>query len=68
MKKIERYVCETCGTEYREKRTAESCEKCHKRPVEITDARYLSKAQCGTGYPVAINVKMSDGTYQTYKR
>lgn len=68
MKEIKRYVCEICGTEYSEKITAQNCEKCHKRPESITNARYLSKAQNGSGYPVAVTVRMSDGTHQIYKR
>lgn len=68
MRKIERFVCEMCGTEYKDKRMAESCEKCHKKPVAIIKSRYVSKSQNGAGYPVTVEIQMSDGTFQTYKR
>ena len=68
MRKVEHYVCEICGTEYRDKSMAENCEKCHKQPVAIHQARYVSKSQNGAGYPVAVEIQMSDGTFQTYKR
>ncbi len=68
MIEVKHYICEICGTEYRDKAAAESCEKCHKCTVEITKQRYVSKSQNGAGYPVALEVQMSDGTFQTYKR
>jgi hypothetical protein len=68
MRKIEHFVCEICGTEYRDRLAAVSCEKCHKTPVAIIKSRYVSKSQNGAGYPVTIEIQMSDGTFQTYKR
>ena len=68
MKEVKHYMCEICGTEYAEKNMAEDCEKCHKRPELISHIRYLSKSQNGSGYPVAITVRMNDGTCQIYKR
>lgn len=68
MKKIELFVCETCGTQYAEKLECTACEKSHRKPVEITGARYLGRKQNGSGYPVAIHVKMSDGETITFKR
>lgn len=65
MRKVEHYVCEICGTEYN---MAGNCEKCHKQPVAIIKSRYVSKSQNGAGYPVAVEIQMSDGTFQTYKR
>lgn len=41
MKKIEKYRCEICKTEYSDKTKCLQCEKNHKTPVEITDTRYL---------------------------
>lgn len=68
MKEVKHWVCEICGTEYKDKDTAENCEKCHKIPIAITNQRYVSKLQNGAGYPVALEIQMSDGTFQTYKR
>ena len=66
MKTIECYACEFCGSEYRDKRDAVDCEKCHKHPQEVIGAIYVSKLQNRQGYPVSITVKMSDGTQQSY--
>lgn len=43
MRKIEHYICEICGTEYRDRLSAEKCEKCHKRPVAIIKSRYVNR-------------------------
>lgn len=45
MKKIEKYRCEICKTEYSDKTKCLQCEKNHKTPVEITDTRYLPYSQ-----------------------
>lgn len=68
MRKIEYYICEICGTEYKYETKAEDCEKCHKTPVTIIKSRYVSKHQDDEGYPVMVEIQMSDGTFQTYKR
>lgn len=72
MRKIEHYICEICGTEYMDRLSAEKCEKFHKKPVAIIKSRYVSQYQNGAGYPVGypvtIEVQMSDGTFKTYKR
>lgn len=36
MKKVEHYICEVCNTEYKEKKSAERCEKSHKHPKTVT--------------------------------
>ena len=68
MKVVEKYRCEVCHTEYADRKQAEACEKIHKLPTKISGARHLSMAQNGTGYPVSITVKMSDGKEVIYKR
>jgi len=68
MKKIELYACEVCGTQYREKLKCQQCEKSHKKPVEVTQARYISVAQNRSGYPHVLHVKMSDGKIVEYRR
>lgn len=68
MKVVQKYRCEVCHTEYAAEKAALDCEKSHKLPQSIVKARHLSMGQNGTGYPVAIIVRMSDGTEQTYKR
>lgn len=68
MKTLQKYQCEVCHTEYADKRDAESCEKNHKIPKSIVEARHQPKSQNGKGYPVAITVLMNDGEHITYKR
>lgn len=68
MKEVKHYICETCGTEYNEKSKAQACEKGHRKPIEITDAKYVSCKFDATGCPTRITVKMSDGKEFTYKR
>lgn len=68
MKQLQKYQCEICGTEYAEKKVAEMCEKNHKKPLEIWGTRDLPKSMNGAGYPISIEVRMSDGVIITYKR
>lgn len=68
MKEVKYYICEICGTEYNEKEKCMDCEKGHIKPVSINGARYLSINNNHNGYPVAINVEMSNGEIITYKR
>ncbi len=68
MKVIQRYQCDVCHTEYTDRNRAEACEKSHKQPAKIVDARYLAMAQNGAGYPVSVTLKMSDGKEVIYKR
>ena len=68
MKKIERYVCEICGTEYTDKARCQKCEKSHKTATEIIDARYLSLHQNEQGYPVSVTIKFNDGKTVIFKR
>lgn len=67
MKKLELYVCETCGTQYKEKVECQNCERSHVRPVQITGEKYMPK-NCNGEYPVHITVRMADGKSITYKR
>lgn len=68
MQEIKRYRCDYCGTEYASQKNAEECEASHKRPTRFESARYVSKGQNASGYPVTLTVRMNDGTLQTYKR
>lgn len=68
MKEIKHYVCEVCGTEYNEKLKAQKCEKGHKKPIRMSDCRYLSIKDNEKGYPISIKIVMEDGTEQIYKR
>ena len=68
MKTLQKYQCEVCHTEYAKKEDAVACEKNHKTPMSIQSARHQPKGMDGTGYPVTITVRMSDGQDITYKR
>ena len=62
MKKIERYVCEICYTEYNDKEQCKECEKVHYMGTEIKDSRYNPHYK----YPYKIEVKFTDGTTHWY--
>lgn len=68
MKKVEHYICELCGTEYNDKSKAMRCEKGHREPKEIVKSRYNAIIDNLKGYPIAIDIKMSDNNVITYKR
>lgn len=68
MKKIEKYRCEICKTEYSDKTDCLQCEKSHKTATEIIDARYLSLNQNEQGYPVSVTIKFNDGKTVIFKR
>ena len=68
MKKVEHYVCEVCGTEYRDEKTCYECETRHHKPVEIRGAKWVPMKENRLGYPTQIRVKMSNGEIVTYRR
>lgn len=68
MKAVQKYQCEVCHTEYVSEKSAQDCESSHKIPLSIVHSRHLALSQNGTGYPVSITVRMSDGKDITYKR
>ena len=68
MKVVQKFRCEVCHTEYAAEKAALEGEASHKLPLAIVNARHLSMGQNGTGYPVSITVRMSDGKDITYKR
>lgn len=57
VKTVQHYICEVCGTEYKEKVKARECEDRHKQPVKIVSCRYRP-----------ITVRMNDGKDVIYKR
>lgn len=64
MKEQKLYVCEQCGTQFKDKEKALKCEKGHKMPKLIRDARY----HAGCDYPDRVEVAFADGTRCWYKR
>lgn len=61
------YVCEICGTGYKDKKAAEECEARHKK-VKIVDCRYLPYSQNTSGFPIKITVEDGNGKTAVYKR
>lgn len=68
MKKLELYECGLCHTRYNSKEECEKCERFHRKNLNIVEARYLSRAQDGTGMPITVTLERDDGVRYTYKR
>lgn len=68
MKKVEKYRCDYCNTEYKIKADCTECEANHKHSIEITAEKFLPFGMDKSGYPLTVSVKMSDGRTITYKR
>lgn len=68
MKTLEKYQCEYCHTEYREKSACERCEKNHKVKSKIKKTVYQSYEIDRSGYPMRINIEFENGETITYKR
>lgn len=68
MKELKLYICETCGTKYKDKQLAKNCEANHFVPKTITSQKYLP-ADNKKQYPESINVSF-EGTDKiiTYRR
>lgn len=67
MKNLTLYVCEICGTQYKDKIRCEQCEKGHRTDLIITGTRYLPYPQDKTGIPVTIDVTAGGEVFR-YKR
>lgn len=68
MKEVKQYICDICGTAYKEKAKCEECERSHRSPKKVESCRWLPVTQNRSGYPNSINVKMDNGEVITYKR
>lgn len=68
MRTVEHYICEVCGTEYRNPATAKACEGGHKKAVEVIGYRYRPISDDKTGYPQTVTVRMDDGKTLVFKR
>lgn len=67
MKTLQQFQCEICNTVYKSKSECEICEKTHSKPINIVGAKFHAYKSCGE-YPTVIDIEMSDGTIQKYKR
>lgn len=68
MRTVEHYICEVCGTEYKDKNVCKNCESGHHKPLEISGCHWVSMKNNGRGYPTQIHIKMNNGETITYKR
>ena len=68
MKKHESWSCDICGTNFKDKKVCDRCEKGHKKAVDVLDAKYVSVTNDQSGFPVKIAVKMDNGEKVWYKR
>ena len=64
MKKLELYQCEICGTQYKDKKACEDCEKHHVKYISVIGAKYIVQS----GLPVKVTVKFENGETADYKR
>lgn len=64
MKKQVLYMCEYCGTQYKEEKDAAKCEKGHKNAKRICNSTHHAKGD----YPDRIEVEFEDGTKIWYKK
>ena len=63
MKEQKLYVCDFCGTQYKDKEKARICEKGHKVYNRISDVRYHT----GAMLPDRVEVEFTDGSRRWYK-
>lgn len=68
MKEVKHYICDVCGTEYKDKKMCIECEKGHHKPKKIDGATWVPMKNNGSGYPTRVHIEMSNGEVITYKR
>lgn len=66
MRELKQYVCDTCGTVYKEKELCEMCEKGHTHVDHVISATYQSTHQNGK-YPQKVYIEFEDGSRRYYK-
>ncbi len=64
MKEQKLYVCDFCGTQYKDKKKAMACEKGHKLIARINNEGY----HAGGELPDRVEVEFTDGSRCWYKR
>lgn len=68
MKETKLYICDYCGTQYKERLKCQECEKGHKKIKSIDSCKYVSIKGDATGYPSKIIIVMDNGEKVEYKR
>lgn len=62
MKEQKIYVCDYCGTQYKDKEKARMCEIGHKIYSRISDVRH----HAGGGFPDHVEAEFTDGSRHWY--
>lgn len=71
MKEITKYICGTCGREYKEEKECLKCEERHNIPKEILDweaGTFNPDLFRRTISPETIRIRMQNGVVETYVR
>ena len=56
MKELKLYLCEHCGTQYKNKTEAKKCEDSHKTKLKIKGMKFVSYKNNHTGFPIVLEV------------
>lgn len=64
MKELKLFVCDSCGTQYKDRDNAKQCEKSHNFANRIVNSTYHANAD----YPDRIEVHFTNGKKIWYKR
>lgn len=67
MKEQKLYLCECCGTQYKDKNECKKCESSHEKALEIHDMRFHA-CKDWSNYPDKVELKMADGKTVWYHR
>lgn len=67
MKELKLYQCELCGTQYKDKKEAQECEKNHVKDFEIVKRAYREPNGKLYRFPVKIWAKSKDGEERMYE-
>ena len=68
MKEVKHWICDICGTEYKDSKACARCEKGHVKIEAIESTQYLALNNDQKGYPMRVKIKMKDGAIITYTR
>ena len=68
MKELKLYLCEHCGTQYKNKTEAKKCEDSHKTKLKIKGMKFVSYKNNHTGFPKSIEIEDEKGNIISYKR
>ena len=67
MKELKLFVCEVCGTNYKDKEACLECERSHIKPKKIVGARYIPLKDNKAGYPMSIDIEFEDGVVKRFR-